>query len=183
MKPVITDVGKALPMDLSPDGQRVLFVGEPVGPPTGVDPDAPVGSLYVVGIDGSDLRRITPDGVYATSSARWSPDGEWIVGGGLAQSGDPIWVVRPDGSDWHVVYEDSDGWGLGCAIWSPDGKYILFCRNPPGSIATLSSAPPNGLYVMRADGTGATPVIVSDDWKRDVDWTATEWNGSNSSPG
>ena len=27
-----------------------------------------------------------------------------------------------------------------------------------------------GLYVIRADGTGLTPILFSDDWKRNPDW-------------
>ena len=167
-QPVITGDESGIPMDFSPDGTQIVFVGKAVGPPTGVE--APVGSLFVINVDGSGLIRITPEGVYATGTARWSPDGEWIVFGGLARSGDPLWAVQPDGSDFHEVFTDAQGRGAGCAIWSPTGQFILFCLNPPGSLATLSDAPSNGLYLIRADGTDLTPVVVTDDFKRDPDW-------------
>jgi hypothetical protein len=44
---------------------------------------------------------------------------------------------------------------------------------PPGSLAVLTAAPANGLYVIRAHGTGLTPLLVSDNWKREPDWVAT----------
>jgi hypothetical protein len=44
--------------------------------------------------------------------------------------------------------------------------------DPPGSVATVDLAPANGLYVIQADGTHLTPLIVSNDWKRNSDWVA-----------
>jgi hypothetical protein len=44
--------------------------------------------------------------------------------------------------------------------------------DPPGSLATIDDAPANGLYVIRADGTDLTPILISDDWKRNPDWVA-----------
>jgi hypothetical protein len=48
----------------------------------------------------------------------------------------------------------------------------LFGLDPPDSLATIDAAPANGLYAVEADGTHLTPVVVSDDWKRNPDWVA-----------
>ena len=83
-------------------------------------------------------------------------------------------LFSPTAPTFHEVFTDAEGRGAGCAIWSPNGKFILFCLNPPGSLATLSDAPSNGLYIIRADGTDLTPVVVTDDFKATPDWTAGE---------
>jgi Tol biopolymer transport system component len=169
-QPVITGV-TVFSTDLSPDGERIVFVGDPVGPPTGVDPDAPVGSLYVVNIDGTGLERITPDGVYGLFSTRWSPDGEWILFAGLGRTGDPLYAVRPDGSELRVVYEDEQR-GAVHPAWSPDGEFIVFALDPPNTVATLSVSPPNEVCVIRSDGTDVTCIIDTPDHKIWMDWTS-----------
>jgi Tol biopolymer transport system component len=92
-----------LPQDFSPDGSRIVFLrAEPVE-------DALFGALFVVNVDGTGLHRITPPGSHR-QTARWSPDGEWIVFG--STGGEPsqvIEVVRPDGTGQKKVFEDQDG--------------------------------------------------------------------------
>ena len=89
-----------VPQDFSPDGSQIVFVrAEPVE-------DAFFGSLYVVNVDGTGLHRITPPGSH-TQSARWSPDGKWIVFGSTGSTpGNAIEVVRPDGTGQKKVFED-----------------------------------------------------------------------------
>jgi hypothetical protein len=70
------------------------------------------------------------------------------------------------------VFEDSKGRLAITPTWSPDHHYILFGLDPLRSLATVDVAPPNGLYVIRADGSGLAPLITSEDWKREPDWTA-----------
>ena len=171
-QPVVVDVGIALPTDFSPDGSKIVFIGDPVGEPTGIDPGAPVGSLYVVNVDGSDLHRITPDSVYALYSSRWSPDGEWIVFAGLGRTGDPILAVHPDGSGLHEVFADPSR-GAVHPTWSPDGAFIMFALDPPGTVATLSVSPPNEVCVIRADGSDLTCILDTPDHKIWFDWTAS----------
>jgi hypothetical protein len=48
----------------------------------------------------------------------------------------------------------------------------LFGLDPPDSLAPIDAAPANGLHAIEADGTHLTPVVVSDDWKRNPDWVA-----------
>ena len=76
--------------------------------------------LFVVDQDGSNLRQLTSLKKVATPAA-WSPDGEWIsfrltderywsdankvksVYAEKPADKRPVWVVRPDGTDAHVV--------------------------------------------------------------------------------
>src|SRR5262245_28705877 len=50
---VVTGKGLYIPTDMSPDGKQLVFIGDPVGSTTGVDLGAPVGTLYVINVDGS----------------------------------------------------------------------------------------------------------------------------------
>ncbi len=76
--------------------------------------------LFVIGADGSGNRQLTRSGGICTPAA-WSPDGEWIsyrftdeaywrnkertakVYAEKPADKRPVWVVRPDGTDAHVI--------------------------------------------------------------------------------
>jgi tricorn protease-like protein len=91
------------PMDFSPDASQIVFLrSEPAE-------DSFFGSLFVVNVDGTGLHRITPPGSH-TQSARWSPDGKWIVFGSTgSEPYQVIEVVRPDGTGQKKVFEDRMG--------------------------------------------------------------------------
>jgi Tol biopolymer transport system component len=63
-----------------------------------------------------------------------------------------IWAVNPDGSDPVNLTADSAGADFAGA-WSPDGKRIVFLRNPD---PTAEDATANEVWTMRADGTDRT---------------------------
>ena len=156
--------------DFSPDGSEIFFFRAVEGFP-GIG-DQPGGSLFVISAGGTDLHRIThadtPVEVTGNSGGRLSPDGQQIV---FTSSG-AIWTIHPDGSGLTKVFEDAQGGLAITPTWSPDGRFILFGLDPPGSLATIDDAPANGLYVIEADGTHLTPVVLSEDWKRNPDWIA-----------
>ena len=83
----------------------------------------PVGDaleLFVVSADGANNRQLTRLGKVATP-ASWSPDGRWIsfrltderywsdsekmnrVYSEKPADKRPVWIIRPDGSDAHVI--------------------------------------------------------------------------------
>jgi Tol biopolymer transport system component len=147
-----------VPADFSPDGSKIFFLGS----------DGQ--SLHVVNTDGTDQRRVTPPGLAVDApnygGGRLSPDGHWIV----FTSFGTMWVIHPDGSGLSKIFEDTQGRLAVTPTWSPDGNYILFALDPPGSQPTVNEAPTNGLYVIRADGSGLTPVLISNDFKTVRDW-------------
>jgi hypothetical protein len=158
------------PMDFSSDGSQVFFFRPVQGfPSMGEDLE---GSIFVVHADGKGLRHVTPRDrpveVVGNSGGRLSLNGRWVV----FTSDGVIWKIHADGSGLTKVFQDPQGRLANTPTWSPDGRFILFGLDPPGSLAVLTQAPANGLYVVRADGSGLTPLIVSGDWKREPDWVA-----------
>ena len=85
------------PPEYSPDGTEVVFMRTKPG----VQPDG-AGALFVVGADGSGLRRITPWGSAFLDRA-WSPDGRWIA---FQRPYGQLYLVHPDGTELHRVPVD-----------------------------------------------------------------------------
>lgn len=144
------------PGDFSPDGTRIVCAhGDPV-------------QLFVVNVDGSGAQQITPDGTdVMCCTFRWSPDGTRILFFGSGRQNGSLWLVNPDGTDLTELYRDPVGRYAISPSWSPDGSMILFSLDPtPDSF----EHPANMLYVMYADGTGLTPLITTNDFKRNPDW-------------
>ncbi|MGI0014353.1 MAG: hypothetical protein ACREBU_13060, partial [Nitrososphaera sp.] len=115
-------------------------------------------ALYVMNADGTHNRKIT-DSVYG--SARWSPDGQWIVYlGPPSPSGaenDQIYIVNSDGSGKRIVTlwerqgmiePHPDGGQV--PVWSPDGKRIAFTRCIDCEIFGTNSE----IFVIDLDTTG-----------------------------
>ena len=156
------------PAAVSPDGSKVFFFRPVPGFPSyGNDLE---GSLFVVGTNGKGLHRVTPAHlpveVVGNAGGRLSVDGRWLV----FTSAGVIWKIHPNGTGLTKVFHDPKGRLAITPTWSPDGRYILFGLDPPGSLGVVETPPSNGLYVIRADGTGLSPVIVSGDFKREPDW-------------
>jgi TolB protein len=107
--PATSAVGATFP-NWSPDSKQIVY-SFPAG-------DAL--ELFIVNADGSNNRQLTHLGKIATPAA-WSPDGHWIsfrltderywsnpermvtVYREKPADKRPVWVVRPDGSDAHVI--------------------------------------------------------------------------------
>ena len=86
----------------APDSARVAFTGQPAA--------SNLVAIWVLGVDGSGLQRITPYAEHAVAPM-WSPDGAWIAYLRDTGSGQACWVdlsiVRPDGSDRRLVLRNS----------------------------------------------------------------------------
>jgi ABC-type nickel/cobalt efflux system permease component RcnA/Tol biopolymer transport system component len=69
----------------------------------------------------------------ADYSASWSPNGDWVAIDRAVSTpdnsfnGDQVWLVRPDGTDAHVLLGD-DQKSYSDLSWSPDGKFMLYSR-------------------------------------------------------
>ena len=116
----------------SPNGDRIAF-------------DRPVSSgsphVYVMNADGSETRRVT-SGRTPQTDPSWSPDGTSLV---YSRDGELV-VIGADGSGERQI-TDTPG-ANDEADWSPRNNRIVFA-------STRDRGPPQ-VYVMNADGSGAT---------------------------
>jgi TolB protein len=140
----------------SPDGKRVAFQRWSTTDRT--DPKAVTAAIFVVGIDGKGLKQLTPYDMDA-GLPRWSPDGSRILFTDHADTHDAslsanLWTVRPDGSELTQLTHEAGGDFAIEGSWSPDGSAIVF--HSWFGIDTFTA-----IRVMKADGSGATPVLTS----------------------
>jgi TolB protein len=143
----------------SPDGKRIVFVQHNFGiaPKEGF-------AVFVVDVDGTGLRRLTPWTLGAGDGPDWSPDGKWI----LFRSDTPrvrqsqVYRIAKDGSHLTRLTLFKQGTWVGSASFSPDGRWITFS-------ATGKGGKPD-VFVMRADGKGPRPVTRTRAWDSAPDW-------------
>jgi TolB protein len=113
--------------DWSPDGRHFAILGD--------------GGVYVMGADGSGLRRIVPPEPKAGfEDVRWSPDGHRLLFvreiSDFGRSG--VYTVRPDGSGVRalLIRKCCGLWG---ASWSPNGRAIVYSENATLHIVNVQS--------------------------------------------
>jgi TolB protein len=145
----------------SPDGTQITFTRvKRFNPGRGGQT-----AVFVVNVDGSHLRQLTPWGMNAAESD-WSPDGSKIA---LNDADDriktaSIYVINPDGTGLTKLTHDTNA-GSFRPCWSPAGDRIVFTR--------ISFGPHGGpfdLYTMNADGTNVTPLTQTPDFENQADW-------------
>jgi TolB protein len=127
---------------VSPDGTRVVFLRTD---PNRHLPGHDVGALYVVGLDGTGLRRITPWGA-AQSTGGWSPDAQWIAFAGPPHD---LYLIHPDGSGLVRIPVDLDRGKPLQPRWSPDGTMLVFGVQKNGQ---------GDIYTVHADGSDLTKI-------------------------
>jgi Tol biopolymer transport system component len=105
----------------SPDSHRLVVSTES-------GPDLKDERLVVLDVDGRttvDIEHPGPNGRVRRLYPTWSPDGQWIAFVGLVdgQRAPTLWLVRPDGSDEHLLPTSSalfEG-----ASWAPTDDRLL----------------------------------------------------------
>ncbi len=117
---------------VSPDGVRVAIVLRRNGKR----------QLHVLSSDGAELQPIA-EGIDVQDSSSWSPDGRWIVTGGIAATGPGLFKIPLDGgSPVRLVA----GQALN-PVWSPDGNLIVYAGTNVRTFAPLLAVRPDGTSV------------------------------------
>lgn len=139
----------------SPDGKRFAFER--------YDPHKDAHAIFIVRIDGTGLRRITPWNRDA-AEPDWSPDGHWIAFRTHEASDEVghLGLVHPNGKKLHLITSGRGKW-VSCSF-SPNGKRIVGAW-PAGG---LPSNP--DLYIMNLDGSHLRNVTESKPWESAPDW-------------
>jgi Tol biopolymer transport system component len=156
----------------SPDGTRLAFQrsNSPLGCP------ASATAVFVVGVDGRHLHRVTPWSLDAGDHPDWSPDGRWILfrsneSGNFLNS--QLYLVHPDGSDLHSVTHLSADTLLLSASFSPDGRRIVYAQSG------FRGQP--DIFTIATDGTDRHQVTHNPQWDSAPDWGPQPDDGSATS--
>lgn len=106
---ITTDEGTWMNLDVSPDGQNIVF-------------DL-LGDIFIMPVEGGQAELLRGGGPYEIQP-RFSPDGMQILFTSDAGGGDNIWVMDLDGDNARQITNESFRL-LNNAVWTPDGEYII----------------------------------------------------------
>ena len=143
-----TDVGSWLSLDVSPDGQAIVFDH--------------LGDLYTIPITGGKATPLTR-GMAMDAQPRFSPDGKRVAfvsdRGGAAN----LWIISLDKKDTVQLTRERTQ-SFDSPEWTPDGKYILGSRGnnlmmyhvEGGTGVQIGAAPPNAPAPAAGRGNAVT---------------------------
>ncbi len=111
-----TDEATWLSLDLSPDGQTIVF--------------ELLGDLYTLPIEGGQATRIT-SGMAFDSQPRYSPDGSRIAFLSDRDGAENLWIAKADGSNPKQLSKDKKA-EFASPVWTPEGDYVIVSRTAWG---------------------------------------------------
>jgi Tol biopolymer transport system component len=140
-----------MPISYSPDGSKILFYRGPTDL-------SQQGQLFVVGVDGSRLRQVSPPGMTVSvgfgDPGGWSPDGSQISFAATSPTAsDPgrsaAFVAAGDGTNPKQISD----WGeyTTSARWSPTEAWIVFDK-------INDTVAAHSFYLVHPDGSGTRTI-------------------------
>ena len=144
----------------SPDGKQLIFerMNSATGTPAGRR------AIFVIGVDGSNPRQLTPWAQNDGDNPDWSPNGAWILFRSFVDLGpqSQLFVIHPDGTGRKQITHFKRGTHVTSSSFSPDGKSIVLGKGPEGGNIDV--------YTMRLDGTHLRRLTRSKLWDSAPDW-------------
>ena len=145
----------------SPDGKQIIFArNHQVG--QSFDDQA----LFVINLDGTGLKQLTPWGHLEAGNAQWSPDGTRILFQSFGSFPDgtfpQLYTIFADGTHLLQVTTNEKNYE---PAWSPDGTKIIFSHR-----STRGADQNAHLYEMHADGSGLVQITRNPFWQRQPAW-------------
>ncbi len=111
---------------VSPDGKWVAFSAVDVN----LDANTRTPHLWIVAVAGGESRRLTPATGSGEDRPRFSPDGKSVIFESSKEGGSQIWMQAFDSASGALTGDARKLTNISTeasgAIWSPDGKHILF---------------------------------------------------------
>lgn len=176
----------------SPDGDRFVVTKETL------DGNRFVNDIFVIGLDGSNLARLTSQG--ASRDPIWSPDGQRILfAEGWVPAGPRVMMMRADGSGVEQLLLGYDGWTVPLA-WAPESDHVLVrAGNNQHQCSMLLASVSSGTSSVLLEGTtprlqrdlgrGETPSSIGDPCVESASWSdpatrssQTKATGASQSP-
>ena len=160
---------------LSPDGRRVAFTNETAG---NLD-------IWTKTLPDGPMSRLTFDEAGEQGPA-WTPDGRTVtfssarsrVSGNLGRFA-YLWAVPANGAGEPAFVYGSPEVSVGDGVWSPDGEWLVFRRNPSPPASTTFDL----LALRPGEDSVPTPLIVTEQFNerypeisRDGQWLAYSSN-------
>ena len=156
----------------SPDGSRIAFVSARHAAERGRGFDRNAAHLYTMGMDGSQIRDLTPHlaGVQ-NSPPQWSPNGERLafVARETNDAEPALFAVRADGSGSRRLADNV----VSGAAWSSDGRRLAFAQLQETTIVlvTIASDGSDLQRVTTVEGTEARIDDRSSAWIDTLAWS------------
>lgn len=130
-----TDEGTWMSLDVSPDGQTIIF-------------DL-LGDIYTMPIAGGEAKKII-GGMSFESQPKFSPDGKLIVFLSDRSGSENVWISKPDGTEPKAITKDKKAMWVSPS-WTTDGNYIIAAKSERG----ISTFHP---YMYHKDGGSGVSV-------------------------
>lgn len=133
---------------VSPDGKKIAFISDRGG----------LSNLWVMNLDGTNLKQISTEKYNLIHSPKWSPDGQYIaVSKGIMSSrsipAGEVWLYHHSGGDGLAIKKRVNGKkdqkNIADPAFSPDGKYLYFTQDVSGgSTFSYNRDPLKGIFAI-----------------------------------